>query len=184
MSIEEDNSSKGTDLETYVFFSIIVPVYNSGKTLRYCMDSILNQSYENYEVILVDDGSNDNSWSLCEIFQAENSKVKAFHTENHGVSHARNYALNNVRGKYAVFVDSDGIKGADGDAHAAADAAIGAAFISAPAVAGHQSRLWEEQIRHVNPSFRRACWSGGGWSAAARPADNRPPQWPAPWGWR
>ncbi len=107
MSIEENNSSKGTDLETDVFFSIIVPVYNSGKTLRYCMDSILNQSYENYEVILVDDGSNDNSWSLCEIFQAENSKVKVFHTENHGVSHARNYALNNVRGKYAVFVDSD-----------------------------------------------------------------------------
>ena len=87
--------------------SIIVPVYNAEKTLARCVDSILNQTYEDYELLLVNDGSTDSSGALCDAYAARDSRVQVFHKENAGVSNARNLALSQARGTYLQFLDSD-----------------------------------------------------------------------------
>lgn len=87
--------------------SIIVPVYNAEKTISRCVDSIICQSYKNLEIILVDDGSSDNSYNICKSYTKKDARIKLFHQENQGVSAARNYGLNNVTGEYCTFVDSD-----------------------------------------------------------------------------
>ena len=73
--------------------SIIVPVYNMEKYLRQCVDSILAQSYENLEIILVNDGSRDGSGSLCDAYAAKDSRIRVIHKENGGLSSARNAGL-------------------------------------------------------------------------------------------
>lgn len=85
--------------------SIIVPIYQVEKYLRRCVDSILSQTYENIEVILVDDGSKDNSGKICDTYQSE--KVHVYHKKNGGLSDARNYGLKKATGEYICFVDSD-----------------------------------------------------------------------------
>lgn len=90
-----------------VTFSIIVPVYNVERYLSKCILSILNQSFSDYELILVDDGSTDNSSSICDYFVASNDKVKVIHKNNGGLSSARNAGLIKASGKYIVFIDSD-----------------------------------------------------------------------------
>ena len=87
--------------------SIIVPVYNAEKTLERCVDSILNQTYQEYELLLVDDGSTDSSAALCDGYAARDPRVRVFHKENAGVSNARNLALAQARGTYLQFLDSD-----------------------------------------------------------------------------
>ncbi len=87
--------------------SIIVPIYNTEKYLERCINSILDQSYKNIELILVDDGSSDSSLSMCESYAAKDDRVKVFHQSNAGVSVARNKGLQNATGKYVAFVDSD-----------------------------------------------------------------------------
>jgi len=87
--------------------SIIVPVYNAGKFLDRCIDSILNQTYENIEVILVNDGSTDNSGKLCEMYAHKDHRVKVIHQENSGPSIARNIGLEKANGTYIQFVDAD-----------------------------------------------------------------------------
>lgn len=87
--------------------SIIVPVYNAEKTLSRCVDSILNQTYQDLEVLLVDDGSSESSGALCDQYAARDSRVKVFHQKNSGVSASRNLALDNARGIYLQFLDSD-----------------------------------------------------------------------------
>lgn len=87
--------------------SIIVPVYNAEKTLERCVDSILNQSYQDFELFLVDDGSADGSGALCDAYAARDSRVQVFHQENAGVSAARNLALDHAAGEYLQFLDSD-----------------------------------------------------------------------------
>lgn len=87
--------------------SIIVPIYNMEKYLARCIQSILGQTYANYEVILVDDGSSDNSLSICESYAQKDSRIKVIHQENLGQSMARNTGLTNVTGDYIVFVDPD-----------------------------------------------------------------------------
>lgn len=93
--------------------SIIVPIYNVATFLRTCLDSILAQSYQNYELILVDDGSIDNSGKICDEYQEKDRRIKVFHTSNHGVSHARNYGINKAEGEYLAFIDSDDYIDAD-----------------------------------------------------------------------
>ena len=87
--------------------SIIVPVYKVEQYLKRCMDSVLNQTYKNIEIILVDDGSPDNCPALCDEYAKIDSRVRVIHKENGGLSSARNVALDSVKGDYIFFVDSD-----------------------------------------------------------------------------
>lgn len=86
--------------------SIIVPVYNTSCYLEKCIESILNQKYNNFELIMVNDGSTDNSLEICKKYESLEN-VYIFDIVNQGVSHARNYGLKRAKGKYVVFVDSD-----------------------------------------------------------------------------
>lgn len=87
--------------------SIISPVYNVHPYLERCVCSILNQSYNDFELILIDDGSTDGSSSLCDEWAAKDCRVKVFHQKNSGVSSARNKGLEEAKGQYLTFVDSD-----------------------------------------------------------------------------
>ena len=87
--------------------SIIVPVYNAEKYIKKCIESLLGQTYQNIEIIIVDDGSNDSSSALCDAFAAESSKIKVIHQKNGGLSAARNKGLENSLGDYILFLDSD-----------------------------------------------------------------------------
>lgn len=87
--------------------SIIVPVYMAEKYLNRCIESILCQTYKNFELILVDDGSPDTSGDLCDYWAGQDSRVKVIHKENGGASSARNCGLKIAKGKYIAFVDSD-----------------------------------------------------------------------------
>ena len=88
-------------------FSIIVPVYNVEEYLQECVLSVLNQSFDDFELILVDDGSTDCSFELCKKFEADNNCVKAFRQSNSGASVARNNGLECATGEYILFLDSD-----------------------------------------------------------------------------
>ena len=87
--------------------SVIVPIYNVEAYLRQCVDSILNQTYQNLEVILVDDGSSDNCGIICDEYAEQNSRVIVIHKKNGGLSDARNAGLEIFTGDYVAFVDSD-----------------------------------------------------------------------------
>lgn len=87
--------------------SIIVPVYNTGKYLEKCIQSILNQSFKDYELLLVDDGSTDNSGQICDYFAESDTRVIVFHKQNGGVDSARNLGIEKATGEYYYFVDSD-----------------------------------------------------------------------------
>lgn len=87
--------------------SIIVPVYNAQEYLKHCVDSILQQEYKDFELILVNDGSTDGSGSLCDQYAAHDPRVRVFHKENTGVSDTRNLALDQAKGTYLQFLDSD-----------------------------------------------------------------------------
>ena len=87
--------------------SVIVPVYNVEKYIRRCVDSILAQTFEDFELILVDDGSPDNCPAICDEYAAKDNRVRVIHQENGGVSGARNAALNVATGEYIAFCDSD-----------------------------------------------------------------------------
>lgn len=89
------------------FFSIIIPVYMVEKYLNQCVDSILNQTCQDFELILIDDGSTDNSPKICDEYALNNEKIKVIHKENGGLSSARNYGLDVASGMYIVFIDSD-----------------------------------------------------------------------------
>lgn len=87
--------------------SIIVPVYNTEKYLKACIESILSQSFSDFELILSDDGSSDSSGKICDEYRIRDSRVIVIHKECTGVSDTRNVALDRARGKYITFVDSD-----------------------------------------------------------------------------
>ncbi len=87
--------------------SIIVPVYNTAVYLPACLDSLLQQTYTDLEIILVNDGSKDESGAICDEYAAKDSRIKVMHKENGGVSKARNDALKLATGQYIGFVDSD-----------------------------------------------------------------------------
>ena len=87
--------------------SVIVPVYKAEKFLATCIESILNQTYGNLEIILVDDGSPDSCGKICEKYALSDSRVKVVHQKNAGVAAARNVGLDLAEGDYGTFVDSD-----------------------------------------------------------------------------
>ena len=88
-------------------FSIIMPVYNVEKYVEKSIRSILNQTYKNFELIVVNDGTKDNSMEIIRKIQKEDSRVKVYSKKNGGVSSARNYGLKRATGVYVCFVDSD-----------------------------------------------------------------------------
>lgn len=87
--------------------SIIVPVYNAEKYLNRCIDSILSQTMTDFELLLIDDGSKDNSGRICDEYAEKDARVRVFHKPNGGVSSARNLGLDNAKGKWITFVDAD-----------------------------------------------------------------------------
>ncbi len=87
--------------------SIITPVYNTEEYLTECINSILDQTCSDWELILVDDGSKDNSGVICDDFAQRDSRIKVLHTENRGVSHARNTGIEHATGEWISFIDSD-----------------------------------------------------------------------------
>lgn len=87
--------------------SIIVPVYNTGKFLGKAIDSLLNQTFKDIEVILIDDGSTDNSGNICDDYAGKDSRIIVVHKENGGQGKARNLGISKARGKYITFLDSD-----------------------------------------------------------------------------
>lgn len=95
-------SSYGNEL-----ISVIVPIYNVEQYLEKCVNSIINQTYKNLEIILVDDGATDNSGKLCDELAKLDNRIKVYHKENGGLSDARNYGVERATGGYIGFVDSD-----------------------------------------------------------------------------
>ena len=87
--------------------SIIVPVYNVEQYLPRCINSILNQSFSSFELILINDGSTDKSGDICNEYEKKDSRINVIHQENKGVSHARNRGLDLATGDYIGFVDPD-----------------------------------------------------------------------------
>ena len=87
--------------------SVIVPVYNVEKYLRRCIDSILSQTFSDFELLLIDDGSKDKSGDICDEYVAKDVRIKVFHKANAGVSSARNLGLDKAKGEFIFFVDSD-----------------------------------------------------------------------------
>lgn len=94
-------------MENSGLISVIIPVYNVEEYLRECIDSVLSQTYENYEIILVDDGSTDNSGKICDEYAEKNDKITVVHKENSGPSETRNVGLKVSKGEYIYFLDSD-----------------------------------------------------------------------------
>lgn len=90
-----------------ISFSIIIPVYNSEQFLRRCLESIINQTYNHFDVYIVDDGSTDNSWTICNEYSVKYQRIHIFHQDNKGAASARNFALQKVNGDYILLVDSD-----------------------------------------------------------------------------
>lgn len=87
--------------------SIVVPIYNCEVTLKKCVESILCQTFDDFELILIDDGSKDASFELCKMYANKDLRVKCFHKENSGVSETRNFGIELAQGKYLTFVDAD-----------------------------------------------------------------------------
>ena len=93
--------------------SIVVPVYNVEKYLRECVDSILAQTYPEFELLLIDDGATDSSGRICDEYAERDSRIRVFHKENGGLSDARNYGMDRIKGEYITFIDSDDLVGKD-----------------------------------------------------------------------
>lgn len=87
--------------------TVIIPVYNVEKYLREAIESVINQTYSNLEILLINDGSTDNSGIICDEYEKLDSRIKVFHEKNGGLSVARNVGLDNTTGKYIMFLDSD-----------------------------------------------------------------------------
>lgn len=89
--------------------SVIIPVYNVEHYLRRCINSVINQDYDNVEIILIDDGSTDNSSVICDSYANSHGNIRVIHKENEGQGKARNEGLRNIKGEYVTFIDSDDI---------------------------------------------------------------------------
>lgn len=99
-SVENNN-------ETTPLISVVIPIYNVSQYLPRCLESVLAQTYTNLEIILVDDGSTDNSGNICEMYAKKDRRIITIHKENGGLSDARNFGLHRANGKYITFIDSD-----------------------------------------------------------------------------
>lgn len=89
------------------FISVVIPVYNVEQFLEECVDSVLSQTFQDYEIILVDDGATDNSGAICDEYTKKDNRIKVIHRKNGGLSAARNTGLDAANGEYVYFLDSD-----------------------------------------------------------------------------
>ena len=87
--------------------SVIIPIYNAEKYITDCLDSVINQTYKNLEIILINDGSKDNSGKICDEYAQIDTRITVVHNENKGVSYSRNYGIKISTGEYILFIDSD-----------------------------------------------------------------------------
>ena len=87
--------------------SVIIPVYNAESTLRRCVDSVLAQTFTDFECLLINDGSKDRTGKICEEYAAKDNRIRVFHRENGGLSSARNLGLDNAKGEWISFCDGD-----------------------------------------------------------------------------
>ena len=90
-----------------ILFSVLIPVYNVSEYLGECIESVLNQTYQNFEIILADDGSTDNSPAICDEYAQKDSRIKAFHKENERLMMTRRFSIKKATGDYILFLDSD-----------------------------------------------------------------------------
>jgi len=90
-----------------MLFSIVIPVFNSEKYLRKCLESVLRQTYSNFEAIIIDDGSTDSSPKILDEFAKNDSRIQVYHIENQGVTKARKVGISLTKGDYIIFIDSD-----------------------------------------------------------------------------
>lgn len=102
---EDGKMFKPNDKDSLI--SIVIPIYNAEKYLEECLNSIKNQTYKNFEVIMVNDGSKDDSETICKRFSEDDTRFRYLKKENGGVSSARNLGLDNVEGDYITFIDAD-----------------------------------------------------------------------------
>ena len=100
-------STKGATMAKSDLISIVIPVYKAEQYLDQCISSVVNQSYRNLEIILVDDGSPDQCGKLCDEWAEKDKRIRVIHKENGGLSDARNAGLDIASGEYIGFVDSD-----------------------------------------------------------------------------
>lgn len=128
--------------------SIIVPVYNVENYLYTCLDSLILQTYENLDIILVDDGSTDSSGEICDIYSKRDSRIRVIHKTNGGQSSARNVGLNVADGEYVLFVDSD-----DYITENAVEVFVEKAAQGKPDIL--QGDILNDKERMKNPDFRR-----------------------------
>ena len=127
--------------------SVIIPVYNVSKYLDRCLNSILNQTYANLEIILVDDGSKDSSGQICDRYARMDSRIKVIHKENGGLGFARNSGLDIATGAYIVFIDGDDYIGAD---HIDSMIRLIANTGTDTCLAGHTKVYADKKIEHKN----------------------------------
>ncbi len=90
-----------------ILVSVIIPAYNAEKYLAFCLDSIIAQTHNKLEIIVVNDGSTDSTPKICDEYEKKDSRIKVIHQENHGVAFTRNVGLDNITGEYIAFIDSD-----------------------------------------------------------------------------
>lgn len=95
------------NVKTDVKISVVVPIYNAGKYLRMCLNSIVNQAYQEFEAILIDDGSTDESGEICDQFAGQDGRLRVVHKQNEGLICARKTGVQAAQGKYIAFVDAD-----------------------------------------------------------------------------
>ena len=87
--------------------SILIPVYNASLYLKQCLDSILHQTYTNLQIVIIDDGSTDNSYAICHEYAGQDARIELYTQENKGVAVTRNNLIEKAKGDYILFVDSD-----------------------------------------------------------------------------
>ena len=127
--------------------SVIVPIYNAEKTLHRCVENIINQTYHNLEIILINDGSFDSSLMICQSFAIQDTRIKVLDTSNQGVSKARNEGLVIARGQLIGFVDSD--DWIDPEMYALLVEGMHTSSKSCMSVVGVHARRWQEYLSRL-----------------------------------
>ncbi len=141
--------------------SVIIPVYNVEDTLPRCVESVVNQTFDDWEAILVDDGSTDKSGDICDRYAMEDMRITVIHKENGGLSDARNRGLDVARGEYVTFIDSDDYVDEDtfGKVIGSARANIGAEIIEYP-ITVHKGHKTEYSLQFGTQTYgdARSYW--------------------------